>query len=392
MSTDLQQNLTTTKQQTVDLQTDELLTTINNYVQQFDATTSAETELPEIQEVLAAVDEALTPYFKTAQQQVRDGVNKTQAKDAQRGAELKKESLERLPEFQDYAHQVVHCFLKGYHYKARMLRGTSQAKNRLGNIQIDNPGEVGDVLAKKRKEKNDLGNLIDFINNARPVLDKVDQDAEKLEQSLNDVLGKDDGAAAMRGITAKLRKQDFQGAGKTARELKNKKPKGLGRFKSGQLPELARQAEKLVDYYKNNSAQLFTEDSRSFLRTRELDLAETQAQKEYDMAERYLRKYYIAYLIAKRQSLEQVRERLKSMGSPESVLNQHRRLVEACGKPIADMDNAYSFEERYLVPMKQMVGDQLDEIQRVDQRLERFMNEFDSVIDDIANYEEAMVE
>ena len=150
MSADVhQQNSAKTRQLKTDLETDDLLKTINEYVRQFDARINAESELPKIQDVLQQVDEVLTPYFQAAQQQARDGVNATQAKDAQRGAELKKEALQRLPEFQDYARQVVHCFLKGYYCKACMLRGMAEAKDKLGNMQIDNPGEVDDVLAKK---------------------------------------------------------------------------------------------------------------------------------------------------------------------------------------------------------------------------------------------------
>jgi hypothetical protein len=386
LSADLQENPGNTGQQNTNTHTDDILKTINNYVQQFDTKSSAEAELPSLQDVIKQVDDTLQSHFQDALQRARANVEKTQSKDTQRAGELKTEALERLPEFQDYVRRVVYCFLKGYHYKAQMLRGTANAKNKLGNIQIDNPGDVGEVLDKKRKEKHDLGNFIDFIHNARPVLDKIDRDAQNLEQGLYDMLGEDNGAAAMRSVTSELRKQDFEAAAKAAKDIQNKKAKGLKRFKSGQLPELARQAEKLVDFYKNNSARLFTGNSRSFLRAKELDFAMTQAKKEFDAAEGYLRKYYVAYLVSKRQSVEQARERLKTLESPENALNSHRRLIHALGEVVSDPDATYSFEGRHVVPVKKMVSEQAEEIQRIEQRLDRHMTEFDDVMEDMANY------
>ena len=119
MNTDIQQNASANAQQNLDAQTDQLLGIINTYVQQFDATSDDTSEIPAIEDVLEELDNHMPPLFDGGLQQARYGVQKTKAKDSQRGGQLKAEVLKRLSGFQDYIRHIITCFLKGYHYKAQ---------------------------------------------------------------------------------------------------------------------------------------------------------------------------------------------------------------------------------------------------------------------------------
>lgn len=366
--------------------TQDALNFLNEQIQAINIQDENDRDFPDASNISSFVKNAYEPFFEDMYKLAKSQASQSAGHDTQRGQGLKQDVIYRLPGFQDCLKSILNCYIKGHYYRARMDHGLKRARERLGFFKVDNPGEINELLRKKRKEKQKLTAEITHLKNARPIIEKIEKNAAALEKELYDALGRDEGAVAYRSVTSKARSGNFDDALKAAKALANKKGKGIIGFKSGKMTEIAKKAEKLVAYYQDNSQWLFSSDKRLYLRLSEIDYKLKQAYDEWERVEVYLHKYYFAFLEAEMRDLNKTRKKLERIGDPEKLLNWHQTLIEDIAENISDSDRAYNFENKHLIAIKQMISEQSDEIQRLDRSLDGLMQEFDEVLEETKAY------
>lgn len=239
-----------------------------------------------------------------------------------------------------------------------------------------------DVLWERfRKERAELEESNEKLARACEILTVAEKDFDCVEQSVQKLFGKKPAQELLPPFRFSLRCGDFEKAEKILTALENVKRR-LGADKAG-VKIIQESGRRFRDVLEKHQDILKDSENKTYLRPGEVRIV-LEAQKQ-DIIKKtaLIQKYHQPYIEYKIKALGHLKEKLRVIGSLESLTTLYIRMIRGIAEPMIDAKIMRKYEEEVVGHIDYLLGSQFQEIENIEKRslalVERFkedMKEF----------------
>lgn len=329
-------------------------------------------------------------FFRSCMLWAAEELKKPRDKDAKPdhadALKQKKKAREMLTAMQGQIIEFALCYMHINRFTTLLRDEIKRAEVKAGGTLAKNvkwTSDAGIVMARYKKQRQELLDTSARMAGMRDVLTVVDNDLATMRRTLSVLFGADKAEPYMRKLVAALRTSDFARAQAALVEIADAKKK-FGADAAAQS-ELDGAAQRVIATVQKHAAALQSgEDGKLFLRPIETDVAYNGLVRELRKIRAFLAKYHLPYMEYKLDSLHHLREKLMVVGSLDSLMVLYRRLLTGMVTPMPDMGAARLYEGEVVEKADYMLSGQFQEIPKIKERAAEIVDEFRQNNDEVA--------
>lgn len=324
-------------------------------------------ELPDLEKRFSVADKVLTVYMNEARQKALQPVSVKTDKEHSRAKSVRQRSVDVLDRLQD----VMVSMLRTEHHLAvaacRLEEAYDFARENMthsGDEPLPSGGQGSwgrnddEILRKKIQRKDELENLLQRSEAARPVIEELEEKISSFEESLNNAFGAEKTQKIMRSIVNKLRSDDPSRAYNVLEEMAGKGGGlfGLGKQKKSLDSSLTDDLKSIVDQVEASAERLQVLEDKKFVRSSELKLSQDSLQSEFDKIIKALSKFRLPELRYRQAQIQRLKEQVERTGNLPQMLEWHDAIADIPHTPLPGEADCYRFETQVLNKIETTFG------------------------------------
>ena len=250
--------------------------------------------------------------------------------------------------------------------------------------EVEWTGETGVLLGKYRKQRAQLLEINEKLDQCTKLLDNINPQRAAVEKCAIELMGEEMADKALGSYRSGLRTGDFSKARKTlTTAIAGKKKFALDKKKMAQKETAMKAAGKAyIDFLEQHHEILKAKDEKLYLKSSEVSIIKHANDRELEKTEAFIKKYFRPFLSYQIKTLKYLRTKLLVLGSLESLMTLYIGMMRGIAEPMPDIKTVRSYESEVIEHVTYLLGGQFQEMKNIEKRIEEILQEFKIAVRD----------
>lgn len=239
-------------------------------------------------------------------------------------------------------------------------------------------GDLAAVLAKYRKERDDLIASNAKLSQCYQILTDINSQRSEVEKCATELFGEELAHKTLSTYRSNLRVGDFAKARKGLKNVEKQKKKfSFDKKKTAQKEEtIKKSGEAYIACLEQHHEILTGGGNKLYLKPSEVSIIRDANDKELERKEEFIRKYFRPFLNHQIKKLKYLRTKLLVVGSLESLMTLYIALMRGIAEPLTEIKAVRIYESEVIEHVSYLLDGQFQEMKNIEERVEEILQEF----------------